>query len=103
MATVKLRVREMLAQREDREQRRIRLTEVAGETKLSVEMLTLMLNNEADQISLTALAELCDYFHCTPGELLRYDGTVGDDDAVDARDIVDKWEQQYGADEHPRT
>lgn len=101
MSTIKLRVRELLAQREDRENRRIRLTEIAQITGISVNTLTPMLNNQTDRVSLEALAKLCDYFHCTPAEMLRYSAEETEEDAVDVREIVDKWEKRYGADEHP--
>jgi putative transcriptional regulator len=102
MATLKLRVRELLAQREERENRRIRLAELAQATGVSVNVLTPMINNQADRVSLQCLGKLCEYFHCTPADLLRYDADATEEDAVDARDIVDRWEQQYGADERPR-
>ena len=102
MATIKLRVHELLRQREDREERRIRLNEVAEATGISVNTLTPLLNNQTDRVSLQALAKLCDYFHCTPADLVRYSAEDADADVVDARDIVGRWEQQYGADEYPR-
>ena len=61
-----------------------------------------MINNETDRVSLSALGRLCDYFHVSPAELLRLQPDVDDDDAMDARDIVEQWDRQYGADEHPR-
>ncbi len=103
MATLKLRLRELLAQREERENRRIRLAELAQATGVSVNVLTPMINNQADRVSLQCLGKLCEYFHCTPADLLRYDAAASEaEDAVDAREIVDRWEQQYGADEHPK-
>ena len=102
MAPLKLRLHELLRQREDREGRRIRLTEIAQATGISTNVLTPMINNQTDRVSLDALGKLCDYFKCTPAELLRYANAVEDAaDAVDAREIVNRWEQQYGADEHP--
>lgn len=102
MATIKLRLRELLTQRENQLDRRIRLNEVSQATGISVNTLTALVNNQADRVSLQALATLCDYFHCTPGDLFRYSATTEDsDDVVDARDIVSSWQQQYGADEHP--
>jgi DNA-binding Xre family transcriptional regulator len=102
MATIKLRLRELLTKRENQLDRRIRLAEVAQATNISVNTLTAMINNQADRVSLQALAALCDYFHCTPGDLFRYSAKSDDaDDVVDARDIVSSWEEQYGADEHP--
>lgn len=105
MARIKLRLRELLVQREERESRRIRLSEIAQATGISTNTLTPMINNQTDRVSLDALAKLCDYFKCAPTDLLEY-GTGSDEnveDVVDVRDIVNKWEQEYGADEHPRT
>jgi len=102
MSTIKLRLRELLTERENRENRRIRLAEVAQATGISTSTLTPMINNQSDRVSLQALAKLCDYLHCTPADLLRYSADVDEEDAVDARAIVDRWEQEYGADEHPR-
>lgn len=102
MATIKLRLRELLTQRENQLDRRIRLAEVAQATGISVNTLTSMINNQADRVSLQALATLCTYFHCTPGDLFRYSAATDEaEDLVDARDIVNRWEDQYGADEHP--
>jgi DNA-binding Xre family transcriptional regulator len=102
MATIKLRLRELLTQRENQLDRRIRLSEVAQDTGISVNVLTALINNKTDKVSLQALATLCTYLHCTPGDLLRYSASSDEaEDLVDARDIVNSWEQQYGADEHP--
>lgn len=102
MPTIKLRLRELLAQRESRESRRIRLTEVAQATGVSVNTLTPMINNQTDRVSLQALAKLCTYFHCMPGDLLQISSDEErEDDAVDARDIVHRWDREYGADEYP--
>lgn len=102
MSTIKLRLRELLAQRESRENRRIRLAEIAQATGISTNTLTPLINNQTDRVSLEALAKLCDYFHCAPTDLLQYSSAEPtDEDAVDVREIVDKWEQHYGADEHP--
>lgn len=102
MATIKLRLRELLTQRENQLDRRIRLAEVAQETGISVNTLTSMINNRADRVSLQALASLCTYFHCTPGDLFRYSPATDEaEDLVDARDIVDRWHREYGVDENP--
>ena len=103
MATIKLRLGELLAQRQARENRQITLDEIAEATGVSTDTLTAMVNNETDQVSLQALAELCECLSCAPADLLSLtrDETM-DDEAVDVRDIVNKWEQHYGADEHPR-
>lgn len=101
MSTIKLRVRELLAEREARDQRRWHMADLAAATDTPAETLALLLNNQADVIELTTLATLCDFFHCTPADLLRYTADAPGEDVIDARDIVDKWHREYGADEHP--
>lgn len=102
MASIRLQLRELLTQREEHENRRIRLAEVAQATGISTSSLSAMINNQTDRVSLQALAALCDYFGCTPAELLHYSPTPLEDEVVDVRDIVQQWEEQYGADEYPR-
>jgi putative transcriptional regulator len=102
MATIKLRLRELLAQREQQAERRMRLSEIAQATGISTATLTAMINNQTDRVSLQALARLCDYLRCAPADLLLYTTGDADTDVVDAREIVDRWQQDYGADEHPR-
>lgn len=102
MATVTLLLRELLSERENRENRRIRLAEISQSTGISTTTLQAMINNETDRVSLSSLGRLCDYFHVTPAELLRLRPDADADDAIDARDIVEQWDRQYGADEHPR-
>jgi len=102
MATVTLLLRELLSERENRENRRIRLAEIARATGLSTNALQSMINNETDRVSLSALGRLCDYFRVTPAELLRLQPDAADEDTIDARDIVEHWDRQYGDDEHPR-
>lgn len=102
MATITLRLHELLRQREERENRRIRFNEIAQATGISPNTLTPLFNNQTDRVSLETLAKLCGYFHCTPADLMRYQEQADEgEDAIDARHIVNKWEQQYGADEHP--
>jgi putative transcriptional regulator len=102
MSTITLRLHELLRQREERENRRIRLAEITQATGISPNTLTPMLNNQSDRVSLEALAKLCSYFGCTPADLMRYSEQADEgEDAIDARQIVNRWEQDYGADEHP--
>ena len=103
MSTVTLLLRELLSERENREKRRIRLAEIGQATGLSTSTLQAMINNDTDRVSLSALGRLCDYFHVTPAELLRLQADAADEDTMDARDIVEQWDRQYGDDEHPKT
>lgn len=101
MGKVKLLVRELLTERETQRDQRIRLADMARETKIEEQTLLSMVNNQATDVSLTAIAALCDYFHVAPGALLRYEADQDDDPAeMDARDIVNRWESEYGQDRH---
>ncbi len=103
MATIRLQLRELLTRREEQENRRIRLAEIAQATGLSTQTLSALINNQTDRVSLKALATLCEYFGCTPAELLHYAPTPLEDEVVDVRDVVQSWEERYGADEYPRS
>jgi putative transcriptional regulator len=103
MGTIRLRLREVVAQREARDNRRMPPDEIARETGIDADTIAAMIENRADSVSLDALAKLCDLLSCAPADLLDYSrGESASEDMVDVRDIVDSWEQQYGADEHPR-
>jgi hypothetical protein len=68
-----------------------------------VETLSELIRNRASMISLPTLASLCAYFGCKVGDLIYYDAdplTV-EEDELESRDIVARWEKRYGADEHP--
>ena len=102
MGQIVIRVNEMLKGRELREGRRIPLAEIAEATGISVETLSELIRNRAGMISLPALASLCAYFSCRVGDLIRYDAgpSAVDQDEIESRDIVARWESRYGADEH---
>ena len=103
MGQINLQVNERIKERELREGRRLTIAEVARDTGISPATLAALINNRADRISLSVLARLCEYFQCTPGDLLHYDADplALDEDEVESRDIVARWELMYGADEHP--
>ena len=103
MGQIYVRVNELIKARELREGRRLALAEVAHAVGLSPEMLAALVNNRANDISFEVLAALCDYFQCTAGDVLYYDADplVLDEDEIESRDIVARWERIYGADEHP--
>ena len=101
MGQVSLRVDELIMARELRDGRPLPPDEVARASGVPESTLTAMLSNQVDQVALSDLARLCDYFHCTPGELLHLDqepDTI-EEDEVESRDIVEHWERTYGADE----
>lgn len=79
------------------------LAELGQRTGMSEVQLAELQDDQADDISLSALARLCDVLHCTPAELLVYtpDQPTDMPEEVESRDIVEKWERQYGDHEHP--
>ena len=103
MGQIYVRVNELIKARELAEGRRLALTEVADATGISPEVLAGLATKRARDISLEALAALCNYFQCMVGDVLFYDAdpTVLDEDELESRDIVARWERIYGADEHP--
>ena len=103
MGQITIRIKELIGERELREGRRLTMAEIAGGVGISPATLSGLANNQASRISLTALANLCAYFECGPGDLLHYEvsSSPADADEVESRDIVARWERVYGADEHP--
>jgi putative transcriptional regulator len=102
METIRLRIRELLAEREAHEKRRIRLGEIAKATGIATSTLSGLINGRSDRLSLKTLGALCRYFRCVPGSLFEYKAAGEGPLEVDARDIVDRWEREYGSDEFPR-
>jgi putative transcriptional regulator len=103
MGQITLRVNDLLKKHELAEGRRLALADVARESGVPLETLAELAAGRADSVSLIVLAKLCDYLQCTPGALLVYDddNAAAIPDEVESRDIVARWENAYGADEHP--
>ncbi len=103
MGQIVIRVNELLKARELREERRLPLAEVAEATGISVETLAELIRNRATMISLPALASLCAYFGCKAGDIIYYDADPAtiEEDELESRDIVARWESRYGSDEYP--
>ncbi len=77
---------------------------LAHDTGIAPAVLAALRDNQAEQLSLADLAQLCDALHCTPHDLLEYTPASGDGEehtAVESRHIVERWHERYGADEHP--
>jgi DNA-binding Xre family transcriptional regulator len=102
MALVRLQLRELLNQRGMDQGKPITLTEVSQATGIATNVLEKMIDNEGDQVSLKALAALCEYLECTPGDLFHYQPDPLEEDVIDVTAVVQSWHQQYGADEFPR-
>lgn len=102
MAVVRLQLREQLNQRGMDRGQPIAMNEVTQATGIDAHTLEKMIDNGSDQVSLKALASLCDFLECTPGDLMQYQPDPLEDDVIDVTEVVQSWHQQYGADEHPR-
>lgn len=53
-------------------QRKIGLTELAGEVNITLANLSILKNNKAKAIRLTTLAAICKALDCQPGDILQY-------------------------------
>ena len=103
MGQMNLRVDELIKARELRDGRRLSVAELAQATGINPSALAAMVDNRIDEVELADLGKLCAYFGCTAGELLYYDADPAalDEDELESRDIVARWERTFGADEHP--
>lgn len=103
MGEITLRVNDLLKGRELREGRRLALADVARDSGIELETLAELLAAQTDSVSLPVLAKLCTYFDCRPDNVLHYDADPEalDEDELESRDIVARWEHVYGVDEHP--
>lgn len=103
MGQITIRVNELIKTRELREGRRLPRTDVARAIGISPETLSELASQQATAVTLDVLARLCAYFQCTTGDVLYYDADPEslDEDELESRDIVARWESVYGADEHP--
>lgn len=65
-------------------ERKLKVTDVARETGLHRNTVTLLYKETATRVELEALDKLCDYFDCSLNELLEYvPSTLGKGSAQD--------------------
>lgn len=83
MKTVRANLQKLMGEKGQREHRRISLRTVANETKLTRYLIYGMDAGTVQCFPKNALVVLCDYFNCTPGELLTLED-VPDDPAAPA-------------------
>ena len=102
MSTIRLRLRELIAEREAAQGRQLPLEEIARETGIVRQTLEELVHDGAEVLRLRDLAQLCDYLDVKPGMLFDYSSAGQGPLELDARDIVKRWEVEYGSDEHPR-
>ena len=53
-------------------QRKIGLTELAGEVDITLANLSILKNNKAKAVRLSTLDAICKSLHCQPGDILEY-------------------------------
>lgn len=68
---MKSQLRILLAQKSHREGRTISLREVVRDTGVPISTVMGMANNTIRRVPLDELGELCRYFNCEVGELLK--------------------------------
>ncbi|MDX1995305.1 MAG: helix-turn-helix transcriptional regulator [bacterium] len=66
----------LLTQKEQKEDRRIRTSEIAQHTGISVPTVHRWLRNEVDKIEGPVLIAFCEYFNCDLCDLLYIDRTI---------------------------
>lgn len=71
--TIKNRFLILLAQKEQREGRRIRNKEIAKELGVTEHTVARWMKNEVGKIDIPVLVAFCDYFNCDVGDLLYLD------------------------------
>lgn len=53
-------------------QRKMGLTELAGEVDITMANLSILKNNKAKAVRLSTLEAICKALHCQPGDILEY-------------------------------
>jgi DNA-binding Xre family transcriptional regulator len=71
MKIMRVNLRKLMGEKAQREMRRITLRTVADETKLSRHTVYAMGDDTIKEYPKAALVKLCEYFACSPGELLE--------------------------------
>lgn len=66
-----------LAQKEIKEQRRIKINEIVAATGVSFTTVQRWMRNEVSKIEGTVIEAFCAYFDCDIGDLLYIDESVG--------------------------
>ena len=69
-AAVQVRFRQLLAEKEVRENTRFKLTEVARQVGMSRQAVYAWLDGSVRSVPLDTLAQLCAFLDCHPGDLL---------------------------------
>lgn len=68
---IRVLLKQQLDEKAFRERRRITLNEVSEKTGISRPTLTRIVNIPGYNTNTDTICALCDYFECTPGEILQ--------------------------------
>jgi putative transcriptional regulator len=69
---IRYKLKQLIAEKEFRERRRITVLEVADATGISRMTLSKMINHHGANLMVEHLDKLCDYFACGLGDLAEY-------------------------------
>lgn len=61
-------------------QRKVGLTELAGEVDITLANLSILKNNKAKAIRLSTLDAICKALNCQPGDILEYVENTAEED-----------------------
>ena len=68
--TIHFRLKELIAEKERKENRRITYSSIAEETQVSTRTLSLMATQRMKSIGIGTIDRLTAYFNCEPGDLI---------------------------------
>ena len=71
---IQCRLRELLAEKGRREQRKITYDDVLARTGISKTTLTRLANDREERVAMSTINRLCTYFNCQPGDLFVHVG-----------------------------
>lgn len=68
--TIQFKLKELMAKKERVEGKKVTYRDMAEATGISTNSLTLMANNRMQQIGLTTIGRILEYFDCEPNDLI---------------------------------
>ncbi len=69
---IQCRLRELMAIKSRRDQRRITYSDIVASTGISTTTLTRLARDRSEKVALTTVDRLCAYFESQPGDLFVY-------------------------------
>ena len=69
---IQSRLRELMATKSRRDQRRITYSDILANTGISTTTLTRLAGDRSEKVALTTMDRLCAYFEAQPGDLFIY-------------------------------